>query len=506
MMNDDTEHRNTDEQGDVSLSSQTIALRRAFQDCSDGIERLRRAHNDGMSLLSHGNISELVQYTRAAAEMNQKLRREGSRDVSRRVDMVEKGNRLPIDVITVADSDSYSREGSETMMKPYEFKQSYCVRNVPCIIRGLAATHFPYVSSQWRSNNHVNVEWFREFVGDDNMVPVRVEAANNNQNNGGLDDDGRAMECETVELKLSEWVQYSNGASYDQTKLLDSSSPGYLKDWHLLQHFNDDKQFPILYAVPSIFEKDLLNNFLSRYVGGDYKFVYWGPAGSRTQLHSDVLNSFSWSYNVVGRKHWTFYIPDCDEDAQTKDVKTFELIQEMGETVFVPAMWKHEVVNLVETLSINHNWITSANVDCTYEVLLTEIFSIEQEIRKWEIISKDDYEARENMLRGCVGLDVSTFVVMILFELIELLALLCTVDNNYNTRIDMGVRDEDFLLDWLYSIYRLRNMLKRVLYDDSKVTDVRQRLKATLCSENIVSKVTAYSEFCLELIESLESK
>jgi hypothetical protein len=140
-------------------------------------------------------------------------------------------------------------------------------------------------------------------------------------------------------------------------------------------------------------------------------------------------------------------------------------------------------------------------------VLLTEIFSIEQEIRKWEIISKDDYEARENMLRGCVGLDVSTFVMMILLELIELLVLLCTVDNNYNTRIDMGVRDDkDFLLDWLYSIYRLRNMLKRVLFDDSNVTDVRQRLEATLYSENIVSKVTAYSEFCLELVESLESK
>lgn len=34
----------------------------------------------------------------------------------------------------------------------------------------------------------------------------------------------------------------------------------------------------------------------------DYRFVYVGPAGSWTPLHSDVLRSYSWSANVGGRK------------------------------------------------------------------------------------------------------------------------------------------------------------------------------------------------------------
>ncbi len=34
----------------------------------------------------------------------------------------------------------------------------------------------------------------------------------------------------------------------------------------------------------------------------DYRFVYLGPQGSWTPLHSDVLRSYSWSANVAGKK------------------------------------------------------------------------------------------------------------------------------------------------------------------------------------------------------------
>ena len=36
-----------------------------------------------------------------------------------------------------------------------------------------------------------------------------------------------------------------------------------------------------LYTVPEIFRHDLLNTFLTRFKDGDYRFVYWGPAGER---------------------------------------------------------------------------------------------------------------------------------------------------------------------------------------------------------------------------------
>ncbi len=41
----------------------------------------------------------------------------------------------------------------------------------------------------------------------------------------------------------------------------------------------------------------------------DYRFVYLGPAGTWTPLHSDVLRSHSWSANVCGRKRWLLLPP-----------------------------------------------------------------------------------------------------------------------------------------------------------------------------------------------------
>jgi hypothetical protein len=41
----------------------------------------------------------------------------------------------------------------------------------------------------------------------------------------------------------------------------------------------------------------------------DYRFVYLGPRGTSTPLHSDVLRSCSWSANVAGCKLWRLLPP-----------------------------------------------------------------------------------------------------------------------------------------------------------------------------------------------------
>jgi hypothetical protein len=122
-------------------------------------------------------------------------------------------------------------------------------------------------------------------------------------------------------------------------------------------------------------------------------------------LHSDVLNSFSWSFNLCGSKEWTFYSPN---DGQPLVVK-----QQAGEAMFVPSTLLHCVVNLEATLSINHNWITTANLDLVWDCLLTEMRAIETELCKWN--DECCWQARESMLRGCVGLDVTAFVLMIMY-------------------------------------------------------------------------------------------
>lgn len=404
----------------------------------------------------------------------------------------------------------------QDLMSPYEFKQKYCTRNIPCIIRGLDVTDFAYVSSQWRSDDScINTEWFRRHVGGDTIVPVRINNRNN-QNDDDLDGDGRAVECTTVEMKLDTWIQCCRQSKdtisnclheVQASESLQSTSTDYLKDWHLVQ-FLSDRQYQYihkrtlqcpLYSLPAIFERDLLNNFLSKYTSGDYKFVYWGPPQSRTALHSDVLHSFSWSYNVVGKKHWKFYIPNDDIEEETR---SFELIQETGETMFVPAKWKHEVTNLTETLSINHNWITTRNIDCTYECLLTEISSIENEIQKWGVVSDDDFEARENMLRGCVGMDLSMLVLMALLELTELLNFVS--GEQQNAVIVSRIIDEDLMLDCLHGIFCLKNMLNKIMLDnDKRYINVMMRLTATLNSKAMAIDTVDYLKWCLDLINTM---
>lgn len=516
VMTDDSGHG---EESDGSLSSHTISLRKAYQDCSNEMERLRKSCDGPSGYAFSKNMLSLARDAWAAAERYRDQRIDGINELCQKLSVSNDIVSLPVDVVNVDRSSACCLEGkNSTSLSPCEFKQRYHARNVPCIIRGLGESNFSYISSQWRKNDCVDTEWFRKFVGDDTKVPVRIEPTNTaivNQDNG-LDDEGRATECDTVEIKLCEWIQYcqttSEQGQLEMCPLMKIGTAGYLKDWHLLQFLGKEQSQDTnhhllhsstswLYSVPSIFERDLLNNFLTHYTRGDYKFVYWGPKGSRTNLHSDVMHSFSWSYNVVGKKHWTFYIPRSNGDGETNEDKAFQLIQETGETIFVPAKWKHEVENLSETLSVNHNWITAANIDCTFECLLTEIASIEQEIKEWGIIFDDDYEARENMLRGCVGIDISMLVMMVLSELVELFNTAISRDKNLS---NSSAREQDITWDVLYSIFRLRNVLQDVLLGrQDKNVNVAQRLSATLYSEEFARDVILFSNFYLESCNTL---
>jgi len=289
-------------------------------------------------------------------------------------------------------------------------------------------------------------------------------------------------------MKLSEWISQCHEQQ---------SCVGYLKDWHLVQFLsNNTTERPTptlpLYTLPKFFERDLLNNFLQRYSdGGDYKFCYWGPKDSRTRLHSDVLHSFSWSYNVIGKKKWVFHLPSSYNDNNSNDCtkQTFEVIQQTGEAIFVPSIWKHEVINLIETISINHNWITTANIDKTWQCLICEIQAIEIEVKAWGM-SDDDFEVRENMLRGCIGLDVTMFILMIMTEMVYLLKLL----------FDSVEEDNDRLWDCLYSLFRLEEVLIEVI----RLPNLDKRLEAMLNSEKYASEVIKFANDLITFIAKLK--
>jgi hypothetical protein len=78
----------------------------------------------------------------------------------------------------------------------------------------------------------------------------------------------------------------------------------YLKDWHLALE-SDEEPF---YDWPDHFRSDWLNEYTINTGKQDYRFVYFGPAESKTGFHQDVLKSshIHGAATYVARNYGTF--------------------------------------------------------------------------------------------------------------------------------------------------------------------------------------------------------
>jgi hypothetical protein len=150
-----------------------------------------------------------------------------------------------------------------------------------------------------------------------------------------------------------------------------------------------------------------------------------------------------------------------DDEKETKII----LIQKEGETMFVPSGWKHEVQNTKQTLSINHNWVTCANVEDMYKCLETEMRAVDTEMTAWGM-DKDDANVRESMLRGCVGMDVTGFVLMVSSRMLVLLLFL---EDLTTGGVEHNTNDE--VWETFFSLSCLERLLANILkMDDSHTT------------------------------------
>ncbi|EDV30820.1 uncharacterized protein Dana_GF14855 [Drosophila ananassae] len=202
----------------------------------------------------------------------------------------------------------------------------------------------------------------------------------------------------------------------------------YLKDWHLAA------QMPgyDFYKVPKYFASDWLNEMLVDKERDDYRFVYMGPKGSWTSYHSDVFGSFSWSTNIMGHKKWLIMSPGeelklADRlgnvpfsiDEQMLDehgVEYYTINQKANEAVFVPSGWFHQVWNLTDTISVNHNWFNACNIATVWQNLRSNLNAVRKEISDCQIM--DNFEAHcQTMLRASFGINYLDFI-----ELLEFIA------------------------------------------------------------------------------------
>ena len=164
----------------------------------------------------------------------------------------------------------------------------------------------------------------------------------------------------------------------------------YLKDWHIYLH---DAALEEQAATPLIFADDWMNAYFALQKM-DYKFAYLGRKGTNTKLHCDIINSYSWSTNVCGKKKWMLLPPEqsiwlfdvfgqktanwfaCQEEQgkawrfpSLQRCSPIEVMQSEGETIFVPSGWYHTVENVQDTLSINANWCNGYNLEWTFRAM-----------------------------------------------------------------------------------------------------------------------------------------
>lgn len=150
-------------------------------------------------------------------------------------------------------------------------------------------------------------------------------------------------------------------------------------------------------------------------------FILYNIFNLRTPFHVDVFTSFSWSTNICGQKKWIFVPPDQVDFlrdslrnlpydvAECKDNdKYIEVIQNSGDAIFVPSGWYHQVWNLENTISINHNWVNGCNIKNMWVSIVENLNAVKKEIEDCK--DMDDWICHcQIVLKASHGIDFYTF-------------------------------------------------------------------------------------------------
>ncbi|KAL4198638.1 hypothetical protein AMTRI_Chr03g47000 [Amborella trichopoda] len=320
-----------------------------------------------------------------------------------------------------------------------EFVEKHLKLNEPVVITGLM--------HEWRSckdwvweNGEPNLDFFSTHFGKS-----RVQVADCGQR--------EFTDQKRIEMSVSEFISQWKGLSDESSCNINNVHDGtdgdllYLKDWHFV------KEYPeyVAYTTPLFFLDDWLNIYLDSYkmhgvpdenndVQGincsDYRFVYMGSKGTWTPLHADVFRSYSWSANVCGKKLWYLLSPsqshllldrnmkysvyDIFGDISEKQFPGFkktiwlECTQSPNEVIFVPSGWYHQVKNLEDTISINHNWFNAYNLSWVWDLLVRDYIDTKQYIEDIRDIS-DDFEGLcQRNLAVNTGMNFLDFFIFIM--------------------------------------------------------------------------------------------
>lgn len=132
--------------------------------------------------------------------------------------------------------------------------------------------------------------------------------------------------------------------------------------------------------------------------------------------------------------------------------KCFEIIQNSGEAIFVPSGWYHQVLNLEDTISVNHNWVNGCNIKKMLTSMMKDLEVIRKEIE--DCNSMEGFEEHcQVMLNASFGIDFYKF-----YDFIKYIA---------TSRIEMFEKKKSRLL-----FHRQKIGENHVIFDLKAIKDV----------------------------------
>ncbi|CAH0476846.1 unnamed protein product [Peronospora belbahrii] len=229
----------------------------------------------------------------------------------------------------------------------------------------------------------------------------------------------------TMEMSFADYFQYANN-QHDETPLyifdaqFGEKMPSMLEDYRVddLKVFKEDflsvltdpeedknsKMRPTkgvkLESGGKKVRKDKKTKRVSGSMRPDFRWIVVGPQRTGAPWHQDPARTSAWNALVKGRKRWAIYPPNSlppgvnvgkngeylDNGLNmpslmwylhvyptlTPDQKPLEIIQEEGETIYVPNGWWHLVLNLDLTIAVTHNFVDSHNAVMFMKDLLND--------------------------------------------------------------------------------------------------------------------------------------
>lgn len=154
-----------------------------------------------------------------------------------------------------------------------DFFKNFMTKNIPIIILGLPKKNNWECQNWFVNDAEVDFEYILKKTGHV-QVPVTKCLRKKKQN---YDEEHK-----TMKMDFLDYVNYWRNRGPDDCDLF------YLKDWHMQ---NEVKHY-MFYRVPPYFGSDWANEYLLDTKKDDYRFVYFGPVGSWTGLHSDVFGKY----------------------------------------------------------------------------------------------------------------------------------------------------------------------------------------------------------------------